>query len=107
MVKRLKFHRKLYLSESISEKKLDKLKRKLEKKPVLANVYLIVPAANAEDQLEFFDAKQLVQPYYRDTCFTVVGIAAGYEEAMLLIEQIVQECLEERGDCKLREYLSC
>ena len=107
MVKRLKFYEKLYLGESISKKKLDKLKRKLEKKPLLANVYLIVPAVNPEEQLDIFDAKQLVQPFYKDTCFTVIGLAANYEEALQLIEQIVQECLKERGDCKLREYLLC
>lgn len=107
MVKKIKFYDKLYLSEIISEKNLGKLKRKLEKKPILANVYLIVPASNPEDQLDIFDAKQLTQSYYKDTCFTVIGIAADYDEALQLVEQIVQECLNERGDCKLREYLSC
>lgn len=107
MMKRLKFREKLYLSEGISGKKLDKLKKKLVKNPLLTNVYLIVPAGNPEDQLEIFDAKQLVQPYYKNICMEVLGIASDYEEALKLIEQIVQECLTERGDCRLREYLSC
>lgn len=107
MVKRLKFHEKLYLSESISEKKLDRLKRKLEKKPLLANVYLIVPAGNPDDQLDIFDARQLAQPYYRERSFTVVGMASGYVEALQLIEQMAQDCMRERGDCRLREYLAC
>ncbi|MBE5883422.1 MAG: hypothetical protein E7291_03200 [Lachnospiraceae bacterium] len=107
MVKKITFHDRLYLGESITEMKLDKLKKKLEKKPLLANVYLIVPAINPHDQLEILDAKQLIQTFYRETVFLVIGIAANYEEALLLVEQIVQECLEERGDCRLREYLSC
>lgn len=107
MVKRLTFHDRLYLGESIAEKKLDKIKQTLEKKPLLANVYLIVPAGNPDDQLEIFDAKQLVQPFYRNSSFLIIGIAANYEEALQLIEQIVRESLRERGDCKLREYLSC
>lgn len=107
MVKRLTFHDKLYLSESIAEKKLDKIKKTLEKKPLLANVYLIVPASNPDDQLEIFDAKQLVQSFYRNSTFLIIGIAADYTEALQLVEQIVRECLRERGDCKLREYLSC
>lgn len=107
MVKRLNFSDRLYLGESIAEKKLDKIKKTLEKNPLLANVYLIVPASNPDDQLDVFDAKALAQSFYRNSSFLVVGIAADYAEALQLVEQIVRECLQERGDCKLREYLSC
>lgn len=107
MVKKITFHSRIYLGESIVEKKLDKLKKRLEKKPLLSNVYLIVPAGNPEDQLDIFDAKQLVQPFYRGRQFLVVGIAADYQEALQVVEQMVQDCLRERGDCKLREYLLC
>ena len=107
MGNRIQFRDKLYLSEDISEKRLNKLKRNLEKKPILANVYLIVPAGNPENQLEILDAKQLAQPYYKNISFLVIGIASDYAAALRIIEQLVQECLEKRGDCKLREYLSC
>lgn len=107
MGKKIQFRDKLYLSEGISEKKLDKLKRKLEKKSILANVYLIVPAGNPEDQLDILDAKQLAQPFFRNVSIEVIGIASDYDAALKIIEQLVQECLAARGDCKLREYLSC
>lgn len=107
MAKKFTFHDRLYLGESIMEKKLDKLKKRLEKNPLLSNVYLIVPAGNPEDQLDIFDAKQLVQPFYRDKSFLVLGIAGDYREALLVVERIVQDCLKERGDCKLREYFLC
>lgn len=107
MAKKFTFRNRLYLAESISEKELDKIKKRLERKPLFANVYLIVPASNPEEQLEIIDAGQLVQPLFRDSIFTVIGIAGNYNEALKLIENIVQECLDERGDCKLREYLSC
>ncbi len=107
MVKKIVFHKYLYTGESITEKKLDKIKKRLEKKPLLSNEYLIVPASNPNDQLDIFNAKQLAQPYYKKQSFLVIGIAANYTEALQIIEQIVQECLKERGDCKLREYLTC
>lgn len=97
----------LYLGESISVKKLDKIKKKLETGPLFASVYLLTFAHNPEDQLEFFDARQLALPYYEDSAFHVVGIASDWEEAAGLVEQIVQECLKARGDCSLKEYLSC
>lgn len=107
MAGKLTFAPNLYLGESIASEKLDKLKKRLEKKPLLANVYLITPAKNPADQLDIFDARQLIQPHYKKEEFLILGIAAGYEEALRLIEQITGECLDARGDCNLREYLLC
>ena len=98
---------KLYLGDSIKEKKLDKIMKRLASKPLLSNVYLIAISRNASDQLDIFDAKQLAQSYYKKHPPYVVGIAGDREEAVELVEQIVRECLAARGDCALKEYLSC
>ena len=100
MAGKLKFAQNLYLGEGIAPEKLDKLKKRLNKKPLLANVYLA-------DQLDIFDARQLAQPHYKDEEFLVLGMASGYEDALQLIERITGECLKARGDCNLREYLLC
>lgn len=107
MAGKLKFAQNLYLGEGIAPEKLDKLKKRLNKKPLLANVYLIAPARNPADQLDIFDARQLVQPHYKDEEFLVLGMASGYEDALQLIERVTGECLKARGDCNLREYLLC
>ena len=93
MAGKLKFAQNLYLGEGIAPEKLDKLKKRLNKKPA--------------DQLDIFDARQLVQPHYKDEEFLVLGMASGYEDALQLIERITGECLKARGDCNLREYLLC
>ena len=107
MAGKLKFAQNLYLGEGIAPEKLDKLKKRMNKKPLLANVYLITPARNPADKLDIFDARQLVQPHYKDEEFLVLGMASGYEDALQLIERITGECLKARGDCNLREYLLC
>ena len=107
MAGKLKFAQNLYLGEGIAPEKLDKLKKRLNKKPLLANVYLITPARNPADQLDIFDARQLVQPHYKDEEFLVLGMDSGYEDALQLIERVTGECLKARGDCNLREYLLC
>ena len=107
MAGKLKFAQNLYLGEGIAPEKLDKLKKRLNKKPLLANVYLITPARNPADQLDIFDARQLVQTHYKDEEFLVLGMASGYEDALQLIERVTGECLKARGDCNLREYLLC
>ena len=107
MAKKVRYHSKLYLSEGITGKKLDKIKKQLEKKPLFSGVFLISVSANPSDQLEIFEARQLVQSYYEKNPPYVIGMAQSREEAFLLVEQIVQECLRKRGDCALKEYLLC
>lgn len=103
----LQYRSKLYLGESISDAKLDKIKAKIAKHPLWCGAYLLVISNNVSDQLEILQARQLSQTYYRKTPLDVIGIASDYEEAVAVVEKIVQECLQSRGDCALKEYLSC
>lgn len=107
MNENITYHPGLYLSDDISESKLDRIKNKLQKKPLCCSVYLITISHNPNDQLDIFAAKQLAQSFYRKYPIYVVGIASDYSEAVGLIEKIVQECLQARGDCALKEYLLC
>jgi len=107
MAVRVIYHSKLYLSEGITGKKLDKIKKKLEKKPLLSGVFLIAVSENPSDQLNIFSARQLVQPYYEKNPPLIVGISESYDEALGMVELMVQECLRERGNCALKEYLLC
>lgn len=103
----LTYHPRLYLGEGIKEKKLDKIKKRLETRPILSGVVLITFSRNPSDQLEIFEARQLAQSYYKKYPPYVVGIASDREEAVEMVEQLVRECLDDRGDCALKEYLSC
>lgn len=104
---KLKYHPGLYLGEGIDRAKLDKIKKRLEKKPLFAGVYVITLSRNAFDQLEIYDAAQLAQRYYRTNPPYIVGIAKDYETSLRLLLQLVEECLQARGDCALKEYLLC
>ena len=107
MVRKLQFFPKLYLGEGINADKLDKIKKRLEEKPVLSNVYVITLAKNPENQLEIYDAKQLAQSYYVKYPPYIVGLASDHDEALAVLERIVQECFRARGDCRLKEFLIC
>ena len=97
----------LYLGESIAPEKLEKIKKKLETKPMVSGVFVITLSKNASDQLEIYEAKQLAQKYYRAYPPYVVGITKTKDEAVTIVCRIVQECLDARGDCALKEYLKC
>lgn len=107
MGRKLSFYSKLYLGEGMNGSKTDKIKKMLIKKPLFAGVYVLTFAHNDSDQLEFFDAKQLAQHYYEENPVQIIGIAKDYEDALKLVTQITQECLDARGDCRLKEYLIC
>ncbi|MCR5754415.1 MAG: hypothetical protein K6G30_06360 [Acetatifactor sp.] len=107
MADRVKYHSNLYLGNDISSKKLDKIIKKLHDKPLFCNSYLIALAENQYDQLEIFRANQLAQKYYEKYPVYVVGIASDYDDAVALVERIVKECLQSRGDCNIKEFLLC
>lgn len=106
MAAKLIYSPRLYLGESIDCKQLHKLKQTLENKPILADVYILTPAHNAHDELDLFSSRVLLQPHYRNREILVVGIARSEEEGLALIEQITKDCLNDRGDVRLREYLT-
>lgn len=104
---RLTYHHNLRLSDSIDEQELKRIKKQLSRKPLLSDVYLITPARNRRDLLEFYHSRMLALPYYQKEPPLIIGITRTYEEALTMIEQLVQECYLSRGDCSLREYLLC
>jgi len=103
----LSYSNHLYLSEGMDEKKLEKIKKKLHKRPLFARVTLIALSKNPIDQLDILDARQLCQGYYKKVETQVVGIASGYEEAVELVQTICKDCFRERQDYCLKEYLLC
>lgn len=104
---KITFHPNIYRSVSITDKEFGNICKQLQRNPLFSDVYLLVPASNEKDLLEFYHSRQLVQPYYFDKEHYIIGIAKTYGEAIRLVEQIVLECLDARGDCALREYLLC
>ena len=101
----LNFSPKLYLGEGIKPSKLGKIKRKLRREPVFANVTLLVLAENRSDQLDIISSKYLIQSYYGDHMLNVAGIAKDHDDAIALLLRITQECLRSRNDCSLKEFL--
>ena len=75
MAIRLNYRPELYLGEGIKGKKLDKIKKNLENKPLFSGVFLISISRNPSDQLEIYDAKQLSWRYYQKNPPYIVGIA--------------------------------
>ena len=97
----MKFYKHLYIGDTVTNPA--KIKRKL-KLHAGVSVYVIAIAMGT-DQLEIFHGGYLKQKYYRKHPPVIVGIASDHNEAVEIILQITQECLDATGGCNLKEYL--
>ena len=105
MAKMLTFSEHLYIGDSIDVQKLDKLKEKLMSSPILTKVFIITISTNPNDQLDIIESKFLTYAYYNTHPLHIVGIAKSNSEAIGLTRQIVQDCLDNRGNVDLKTFL--
>lgn len=102
---RLNYHYHLRLGDGLEYKDLMEIKKKLNSNPLEAGLYLITISANEKEQLDIFDAKYLIQKYYDKRKPYVIGITKEKAHAINIVSELMDECVKERGDANLREYL--
>lgn len=100
----MKFYRNLYVSESL-EKKKDKIIQKMKQGKYPLTIYILALIEEGENQMEFYSAALLRQKVVSDDGIFVVGIAAGYDDAVYLVEDIAKEVYEKTGDLDIRSYI--
>lgn len=100
----MKCYHALYFTRSLASRKEEILK-KIKKRKWQFETYLIVLAKNSENHLEIFHSALLLQKLISDKELFLVGIADGYEEAVELVEKIVQEVYDENGNTDIRNYI--
>ena len=105
MDRMLLFSPKLYIGNDLKGKNIEKLVSKIKNHPLWTGAYLLTLSRNSSDQIDIFDVRQLQQSFYRNHTLRVVGIAKNYDDALNLIQQITEDCLANKGDCNLKEYL--
>ncbi len=100
----IRIHEQLY-SEDISDRKLAVLKKKLIKKSVKLDLFLVTLPLGKEGILEIYWYPELLQNFYKklEIDLLVVGIAKSREDAFHLIEQIVLDAGIDEGN-SIKEY---
>ena len=83
----VKIYCDLYVSECWQEKK-EKIIKKLRQNRLQPQVYVIALSQGEQNHLEFFSSMLLKQRVYKNTGLFVVGIAAGYDEALSITAEI-------------------
>ncbi len=100
----MEFYRDLYVTESIKPRK-EKILLKLKQKKYPPGIFLLTVPSGGDGQLEFFSSALLRQELLKDENLFVVGIAAGYDDAVYLVEEITAEVYWQTGGGDLRAWL--
>lgn len=97
---------RLYVGER-AEKKREEILSGIREGRLQMGVYVLTLASHPDNQLDIYPSNVLLQPYYKKKeDLTVVGIARGREEALLLVSQITTEAYRAYGTPDLRRYLA-
>lgn len=100
----MRYYRYLYMGESLERKK-DKILSRLSGKKLQSEIFLIVLPGESDHQLEILNSNLLLQKYYPWKDDLVVGIAKGFDEALEILEEIVQEVYNETKGAEIRSYI--
>ena len=99
----INFKTTLYLSDSINEKKLPKVKKKIQNGK---GAYKLILISDREDEnFDIVSPSNLKSRIWEGKVPTACGIADGEDEAFELVAKITEDCLKARGDLKLKDYI--
>ena len=99
----MKWYKKLYAGESIAHK-TGRVKWKIIHNAGQLHVYVITLASNEKNLLELIPSWEFMQKYYPKKHKMIIGLAGDYEEALLLVEQIIGEIYEKTGGFDVRSF---
>ena len=92
-----------YIAEGVRDP--EGLRRRILKGRKCFGTYLVTLSATPGNQLEFFAADQLRNPFRRSHCPPVVGIAHSRESALGLVVRIIEDCARQSGSYDAGSYL--
>lgn len=93
----------LYLSEGLSEKKLGKLKKKIEQGK--GNAALLLKSENANDCIDIVTPFQLKSRFWEGKEAVCIGLAASRDGAADLVQTIIKDCIDKTGGTDLKEFI--
>ena len=100
----MKWLKNLYVSESIGDK-ANRIKWKIEHNAGTVRVYLITFASNPDNLLDIVPAWNLLLRAYPKNEMKVIGLAKGYDDAVALVKDIIEETYRHTGTVDVWNYL--
>lgn len=94
----LKFYRKLYLDEKITNE--NEIIQQLENNIKVFNLYLICVSKNINHIFEVFSINEVFKDRYKDKDYIVVGMSYSKKQAFILIKNIFQDNIKDINHIK-------
>lgn len=100
----MKWYDKLYLGEKAAPKAL-KMKWKISHNAGMISAYVITLASNPDNLMDIIPSRELLQKGYPKEDMIIIGLALGYEEALQVVTNIIQDTYEHTGGTDVESYL--
>lgn len=103
----MKWYRKLYLGE-VARKKKYNIWARIRRRSLVYDAYLITLASNEDNLLDIIKADYYYQPHFRKTIYDnniyIVGLACGYDEALEVVCNIIEDVYNSTGNTDVRDF---
>lgn len=100
----MRWYKELFLGTG-AEKSRHQIVENIKSNKPQFNVFVITLPSNENNLLDIFHSTILLQPYYKNKEYFIVGLAKGYEEALEVMTKIVMDTYNETGGFRVKEYL--
>ena len=99
----MRWYERLYLGEKAKKNRFAILQSVRQEKS--SGFYVITPASNPRNLLDIYSASAIKQPYYKNSDLLIVGVAADYEDAAMLVGRIVGDVYRKTGGYDVGRFL--
>lgn len=100
----IQFYCDFLVSECWKDKE-KKIKRRLRCRKLDPTAYIVALSAGEQNHLDIISALFLKQHKFQNMNLFIIGIAAGYGEALLLVKKLTETVVAQTGDADLRRYI--
>lgn len=101
---KINWYERLFVGDDARKKRHQIIRSIRNSRPMLG-IYVITPSLNGNNILDIYPALELYAPWNSKEEFFILGIAADYQEALLVAGQIVAQLYGQTGSFDLTGYL--
>lgn len=101
----IRWSRELYLDEQVSNKP-EKWKKRVEQAKPSISLYCICFASNENNLFDIINCNEFFFQYYKKKELFIVGLSKTREDAIDLLQDILEDIYRKTGDINVREFFT-
>lgn len=101
----IKWSNELYFDDVV-KKKPEKWKKKVENGKLSYNLFCICLASNEHNLFDIINCNELFFRHYKRNNLYIAGLAKTKEDAIYLLQDMIEDIYKKTGDVKVKEYFT-